>query len=266
MWIMRLSQERGYSVLAVGGANYLTAAAAAIVLNSTHHLQRIPLSLWLLAAASGVGFVLTYLLLIPALRHHGVATPTAAVQVSMVVPVFLAPFLWHESLGPAQAFGVAVSVLAIILLVPPSNERAESLSRWGWVLIPGIFALSGGTRAAQKMIAVFAAGPGQIELALIWFAAAAVFSIALLTRTRWPAHRGEWLAGALLGLVNLGAMLCVLRSLSEIPSTIVFPALSCLSLTVTTAGAFVFWKERPTRRAGLGIAIGLLAVILVGAH
>jgi drug/metabolite transporter (DMT)-like permease len=266
MWIMKLSQERGYSVLAVGGANYLTAAAVAVSLTSVHDLRAVPVGLWLVASASGVGFVLTYLLLIPALRHYGVAIPTAAVQVSMVVPVFLAPLLWHERLGPAQALGVAVSVLAIVLLVPPSGERVGSLSHWGWLLVPGIFALSGGTRAAQKTIAVLAPGPGQSALALIWFGAAAVFSTGLMARTGWPTRRGEWLAGLCLGVVNLGCMVCLLRALSEVPATIVFPAVSCLSLTLTTAGAFLFWKERPTRRVGLGMAIGLLAVLLVGAH
>jgi drug/metabolite transporter (DMT)-like permease len=266
MWIMRLSQERGYSVLAVGGTNYLTAAAVAVPLTSVRELHAVPVDLWLVASASGVGFVLTYLLLIPALRHYGVATPTAAVQVSMVVPVLLAPLLWHERLAPAQALGVAISVLAIMLLVPPSGERAESLSRWGWLLVPGIFALSGGTRAAQKTIAVLAPGPGQSALALIWFGAAAVFSTGLMARTGWPTGRGEWLTGFCLGVVNLGCMVCLLRALGEVPATIVFPAVSCLSLTLTTAGAFLFWRERPTRRAGLGMAIGLLAVLLVGAH
>ncbi|MFB3883175.1 MAG: EamA family transporter [Armatimonadota bacterium] len=264
MWIMRFSQERGYSVLAVGGANYLTAAAAAVLLTSSRDLHALPLPLWLLAAASGVGFVLTYLLLIPALRRHGVAVPTAAVQISMVVPVFLAPLLWTERLGPGQLLGVAVSVLAIALLVPHSDGRTEPPSRWGWLLVPGIFALSGGTRTAQKMIAVSAAGPGELALAFVWFGAAALFSIALMTCTRWPAHRGEWLAGLCLGLVNLGSLLSLVRALTYIPATIAFPSLSCLGLAVTTAGAFIFWKERPTRRAGLGIAIGLLAVLLVG--
>jgi drug/metabolite transporter (DMT)-like permease len=266
MLIMRFSQERGYSVLAVGGANYLTAAALAVALTPLHRLHAIPLGLWLLASASGVGFVLTYLLLIPALRHHGVATPTAAVQVSMVVPVFLAPLLWHERLGSVQAGGVAISVLAIILLMPPSAPRVESLSYWRWALVPGIFALSGGTRTAQKVIAALAAVPAQPALALIWFGAAAAFSIGLMARTGWPSRRGEWVTGSLLGAVNLGCMLCVLRALDEIPATLVFPALSCLSLVVTTAGALLFWRECPTRRAGLGIAVGLLAVLLVGAR
>ena len=266
MWIMRLGQERGYSVLAVGCANYLTAAAVAVPLTSGHTLRALPLGLWLVAAASGVGFVLTYLLLIPALRYQGVAVPTAAVQVSMVVPVFLAPALWGERLGPAQGVGVAVSVLAIALLVPPSGRQADSRSRWGWLLAPGIFALSGATRAAQKAIAVLAPGPGQSELALVWFGAAAVLSAALMVGPGRPTRRGEWLTGSCLGVVNLGSLVCLLRALSGIPATIVFPAVSCLGLVLTVAGAFVFWRERPTRRGSLGMAVGLLAVLLVGAR
>jgi hypothetical protein len=85
--------QSGAGLFSAGGrrANYLTTAALTVALTPLHSFRAIPLGLWLLASASGVGFVLTYLLLIPALRHHGVATPTAAVQVSMVVPVFPAP-------------------------------------------------------------------------------------------------------------------------------------------------------------------------------
>jgi drug/metabolite transporter (DMT)-like permease len=262
--IMRFSQERGYSVLAVGGVNYLVAAGAAAIFTSLPQVSAVAPALRIIAAVSGVGFVLTYLLLVPTMRRHGVTIPTAAVQVSMVVPVLLAALLWHETFGVAQAAGVAISLLAIVLLAPPPGERPVVLSGSAYLLVPGIFALSGGTRVAQKALTVLAPQGQQPALAVIWFGAAAIFSIGLLTLTGWPRRAGEWAAGLGLGLVNLGSLVFVLRTLDLIAATIVFPVISCLTLIVTSGGAFALWRERPTRRATLGIVVGLIAVVLVG--
>jgi drug/metabolite transporter (DMT)-like permease len=211
-----------------------------------------------------VGFVLTYLLLVPALRRHGVTVPTAAVQVSMVVPVVVSAVFWHERMGVAQALGLLIAVLAIALLAPPPQNGKTMLSSSAYLLVPGIFLLSAATRIAQKALTVLAPGTAQPALALIWFGAAALFSIGMMAVTGWPTRKGEWGAGVALGLVNLGSLAFTLRALSHLPATILFPALSCLALALTSAGGYVFWRERLTRRTTLGLVVGLAAVVLVG--
>jgi drug/metabolite transporter (DMT)-like permease len=261
--IMRYSQEKGYSVLAVGGVNYLAATALAACLPGARQLDHVSAGLWLLAAASGLGFLLTYMLLTPAMLRHGVTVPTAAVQTAMVVPVVVAAWLWHERMHPAQVLGVLAGVAAIVLLAPARENGRERVAIWAYLLIPTIFALSGASRLAQKAIAVFAPHGQQAALALIWFAAAAVSSVVMLARIGWPRRWGEWLAGAALGFVNLACLVFLLRTLSLLPAAIVFPVVSCLSLMLVSAGGFVWWGERLTRRGGLGLVAGLLAVVLV---
>ena len=261
--IMRYSQEKGYSVLAVGGVNYLAAAGLAACLPAARQLGQVSAGLWLLAAASGLGFLLTYLLLTPAMLRHGVTIPTAAVQIAMVVPVVLAACFWHEPLRPVQVLGVAVGVAAILLLAPPRGEGEGHASLWSYLLIPAIFTLSGASRVAQKAIAVYAPHGEQAALALIWFAAAAVSSVVMLTRIGWPRREGEWLAGLALGAANLACLVFLFRTLSLLPAAVVFPIVSCLSLVLISTGGFVWWGERLTRRGTMGLAAGLLAVVLV---
>ena len=261
--IMKFSQERGYSVLAVGGMNYLIAALVAGGFTSRSQLAAIPMNLWSIAAASGVSFVLTYLLLTPAMRQHGVTIPTAAVQVSMVIPIMVAALFWHDQMGMGQAVGVLISLLAIFLLAPPPGEAKATHSMWAYLLVPGIFLTSGGTKLAQKVLAMPGSGHEQFALASIWFSAAAIFSIGMLTITGWPKRAGEWFAGAALGLVNLGSLVFTIRTLMVLPATLVFPAISCLSLILISGGAYLFWRERLGKRASVGIIVGVLAVVLV---
>ncbi len=55
--IMKYSQERGYSVLAVGAVNYIAAAVAAALRVPWRETEPVTTGMWLLAAGSGVGFV-----------------------------------------------------------------------------------------------------------------------------------------------------------------------------------------------------------------
>jgi drug/metabolite transporter (DMT)-like permease len=129
--------------------------------------------------------------------------------------------------------------------------------------VPAIFLASGATRVAQKAIAEVAPSGQQPMLALIWFGAAAVSSVGMMGFTGWPTCMGEWLAGMLLGLVNLGSLVFLLQALTLIPAVIAFPAYSSLSLVLVSGVAFLLWNERPGWRGGAGILMGLISVALV---
>ncbi len=261
--IMKLSQERGYSVLAVGAVNYVAAAIAAALLVSWREVVAVSSGMVLLAGVSGIGFVMTYFLLAYALRRRGITIPNAAVQVAMVVPLVPSVLLWHEHLGAAQAAGIVVSVTAVLLLTPPTETAATDFARWAYLVVPGIFLVSGATRVAQKAITELAPGGQQPALALIWFGTAGAFSLAMVRFTGRPTRVGEWVAGICLGCVNLGSLVFLLRALSFVPAVMVFPACSSLSIMLVSASAFLFWKERPGRRASLGILVGILSVVLI---
>jgi drug/metabolite transporter (DMT)-like permease len=264
--IMKWSQERGYAVLSVGGVNYIAVAVAAAVIVSSGRIGDVSPGMWALAASSGIGFLVTYILLAQALRRSGVTIPTAAVQIAMVLPILAAVVLWHERLRPVQVAGVLISVAAIALLAPPGRKGGERLPRWTYLIVPAIFVASGATRVAQKAITEVAPSGQQPMLALIWFGAAAVSSVGMMSFTGWPTCAGEWLAGVCLGLVNLGSLVFLLRALTLIPAVIAFPAYSSLSLILVSSVAFLLWDERPGWRGGVGILAGLLSVALVNLH
>lgn len=261
--IMKFSQEKQYSVLAVGGVNYIAAAIAAALLVPWEHVTSVSSGMCLLAAVSGIGYLVTYLLLAHALRRRGITVPTAAVQVAMVVPLVPSVLLWHEHLAAVQATGVLFAVAAILLLAPPGGARAAGISRWAYLVVPMIFLTSGATRVAQKAVTEFAPDGQQPVLALIWFATAGIFSVGMMQVTGWPTRAGEWIAGVCLGGTNLGCLVFLLQALSLLPAVVAFPAFSSLSLVIVSAAAFLLWNERHAWRACVGIVMGILSVVLV---
>lgn len=264
--IMKFSQEKQYSVLAVGGVNYIVAAAAAALLVPWERVTTVSSGMFLLAAVSGIGYLVTYLLLAHALRHRGITVPAAADRVSMVAPIVPSVLLWHEHLAAVQAAGVLLAVAAIVLLAPPGEARDTSVSRWTYLTVPLIFLTSGATRIAQKAVTEFAPDGQQPALALIWFATAGIFSVVMMQLTGWPKRAGEWIAGICLGCANLACLIFLLRALSLIPAVIAFPTFSALGLVLVSAAAFLLWNERHSWRALTGIAVGILSVVLVGVH
>ena len=262
--IMKFSQEKGYSVLSVGATNYIVAAVTASLFMSPRQLAAVRPGLWWLSAAGGLGYLATYLLLAYALRRRGIAVPMAATQVAMALPVILSVWVWHERPNLLQVVGIALSVLAILLLAP-HNPGPVRLPWWACLVVPGIFLLSGGTRVAQKALTEIAPTSQQPALALLWFGAAGLASLAMYGFTGLPASPGEWATGACLGWVNLGSLVFFLRALKLIPGVVAFPAASCLSLALTSAAAVLVWRESLGRRGAFGILAALIAATLVRA-
>ena len=262
--IMKFSHEKQYSVLAVGGVNYIAAAIAAALLVPWEHVTSVSSGMCLLAAVSGIGYLVTYLLLAHALPRRGITVPTAAVQVAMVVPLVPSVLLWHEHVSAVQATGVLFAVAAILLLAPPDGARATGISPWAYLVVPMIFLTSGATRVAQKAVTEFAPDAQQPALTLIWFATAAIFSLGMMQLTGWPTRAGEWIAGVCLGCANLGCLVFLLRALSLLPAVVAFPAFSSLSIVLVSATAFLLWHERHAWRACVGIVMGILSVVLIG--
>jgi drug/metabolite transporter (DMT)-like permease len=68
--------------------------------------------------------------------------------------------------------------------------------------------------------------------------------------------------GALVGAVNIGQIWVLLPALAQVPGALAFPLAAAGGLALATLGAHVLWHERVGRRAGIGIALAMLAAAL----
>jgi drug/metabolite transporter (DMT)-like permease len=68
--------------------------------------------------------------------------------------------------------------------------------------------------------------------------------------------------GALVGAVNIGQIWVLLPALAQVPGALAFPLAAAGGLALATLGAHFLWHERVGRRAGIGIALAMLAAAL----
>jgi drug/metabolite transporter (DMT)-like permease len=68
--------------------------------------------------------------------------------------------------------------------------------------------------------------------------------------------------GVLVGAFNIGQIWVLLPALAQIPAVLAFPLAAAGGLALATLGARLLWRERFSRRAGIGIGLAMLAAAL----
>ena len=92
----------------------------------------------------------------------------------------------------------------------------------------------------------------------------AFFVTTLLYYMRRPRLTSETLKwGALLGTANLGNYLFLVLALSVLPGLAVYPAIAAGEVGLMAVAGVVLWKEKVGVRSWVGIALAILALVLI---
>ena len=105
-------------------------------------------------------------------------------------------------------------------------------------------------------------GTAGVALGLMACVLGALTMLVALVR-REPIERADLGLGALVGLANAAQLEFLMRAMESLPAVIVFPVSSALSLVLTTIGSVWWWNERLSRGAALGLALALVATVLL---
>lgn len=112
--IMKLASHRHANLLWVGAWNYLTASAVCLglTLQSPPHAAigfTIATGGW-----AGVCYLISLLYYFAAVARLGMSLATAAIRISVAMPVLAALLVWHERLHPSQAVGLLLVGVALL--------------------------------------------------------------------------------------------------------------------------------------------------------
>ncbi|MCX6841742.1 MAG: hypothetical protein NTX53_05620 [candidate division WOR-3 bacterium] len=92
----------------------------------------------------------------------------------------------------------------------------------------------------------------------------AFFVTTLLCYVRRPRLTSETLKwGALLGTANLGNYLFLVLALSVLPGLAVYPTIAAGEVGLMAVAGVVLWKEKVGVRSWVGIALAILALVLI---
>jgi drug/metabolite transporter (DMT)-like permease len=97
---------------------------------------------------------------------------------------------------------------------------------------------------------------------IIFVAAFAVTSVLYyLRRPRLEPETLKW--GALLGTANFGNYLFLVLSLTVLPGLVVYPVIAAGEVGLLAIAGVVLWKEKVGVRSWLGIALAVIAIVLI---
>lgn len=258
--IVRRSQLKGEDQLAVMGLNYVAASVFAFVTASAG-----PQSLytWLVGVIGGCIYVTTYLLYIHSLELKGVAIANAITRLSVLIPVLGSIFIFGEQPHSVEIVGAVLAIAAIALLSLERSFNGERLTRRQIPLLLALFVMNGFCLFINKWFqATGEATERPAFLGVLYGIAAVASFLAWATGNRRLGWR-EIYSGVPLGLINFGAGFMLIKALDSLPGTIVFPISAAMGLVLTASLAAWLWQEIPGRMGRAGLAVAVLAVILI---
>lgn len=260
--VLKISESRGGNRMVVAGANYVVATLMAYIMMAEASALRIGAGWAALGLAAGVGFVAGFIFLMRGLKEIGLAIPTSAARLSMLIPVTGSIIVFDEQPSATQIVGIISGVVAFILLGAAQRRGRADLDFGAIGILVAIFATVGITDFSMKIAK--ANDIESVTLAFYIFLSASITCWLWVLVRRIRIKQGDLLLGALLGIPNYFSVYFLLKALDRLAASIVFPVVSAGAVVLVTIVAMLFWKERPNRIAWLGILLAAIAVALLG--
>ncbi len=231
---------------------------------------------------TGALFIGGFVLFSYAIRVAGMSLATGVMRLAVALPFLASWWVWGEVPSAAQIAGLAVAGAAFFLIarreapasaahvagVGPARSGAGGSWRVAGVL--ALLFLAGGTVdiSMKAFDEVFAATNSRALFLLLVFGVAFGIGLALVVargvRTgAWPSRSAlGW--GTVLGLVNYGSAEFILQAIARLSGPFVFPANNIAIVIGAALLGVLVWGERLSRVNRLGLALAVVALVLMG--
>jgi len=262
--VIRVNEGRGGSRLVVAAMNYVMAASLSVLFLVVDGGELV-LRWVLVGTALGIGFVAGFLLMMKGINDIGLAIPTSAARLSMLVPVVGSMLIYAERPDTAKIVGIVVGFLGFAFLGISQRRAGRSQEHrvgiGGVITLVLLFIVVGSTDFTMK--ASLMNGADNNALTLVIFASAAVLCWLVVVVKKLSVSSRDVRLGLILGIPNFCSVLFLLLALRVLDASRVFPAVSAGAVVLVTVVAAVVWRERPNRPAAIGLALSGLALALL---
>jgi drug/metabolite transporter (DMT)-like permease len=262
--ILKVNEGRGGSRILIAGANYLVASAISFLMlggRVPHPGGATPA----LGLATGVIYVLGFLLLMTGIARLPLAVPVTIARLSVALPVIVAVLFWAEKPGIFQWFGLFFGLAAILIfgMSFSGSGRVPGGGGTAALLVPALFVVLGLGDVALKAFRETAPDLDRLAFTWILFTVAAVLTWIFIGARRVRFDGRTFALGLLLGVPNLFSTVFTLRALSTVPASIAFPFINLAVIVGSTLAGFILWKERLRRMAVAGLVVAGCAILLL---
>lgn len=221
------------------------------------------------ALVLGVYFIFLFNLLSYSTAKQGMTATTIANKLSLVIPVVISWWLYHDTMNLLKIAGIAIAIPAVYMATKKTGEELNTK-----LLLPFlIFICSGVLDAALKYAQHYYLPDDdmQPQFTITLFAVAAVTGTAYAIVRIW-AGKDKWnnkniLAGILLGIPNYFSILFLIRLFDSgvMQSSAIIPVNNIGIMVCTTLVAIFAFKETTNRQRIAGVVLSIISILLIAA-
>lgn len=262
IYVMKVSENRDLNRYGINVGNYLIGTLFALVFTKGGQVIPVdrPLFFYGLAGLNGALYVICLLLQQVNIRYNGTSLSAMYFRLGLVVPILFSWIIFGEKPGPWTFLGILLGIFAIILINGSKEERKESEA---YYLLPVLLLGGGSVDVVAKVYSSY--GPQVLydKFILVTFIAALIFALVLFFWKRGKLGRREFLVGAVIGVPNQVMNVSILRAAGILPAYLVFPLYSISVIMGILILNYLFFRERLTRRQGVGVLFLIAALIFM---
>lgn len=220
-----------------------------------------------LSLLTGFWFIFTYLLMAASTQLSGVTVTSLSSKLSVVLPTMAGVLLFQETLGWQVAIGIILALVALVLVVGGGNQSVDNNKRTRWLLPILIFFGTGTGDILMKLNEQRNHADDMSFMIAFIYLISMLFGIILVScelirgKTKW--QNKSIIGGVALGVINFFSTYCIFHAMRCFDNVILFPIYNIGVVSLTALIGWLVFKERLTWKNYLGLAIALIAVILI---
>jgi len=255
--------------------NYITCVITGSIVNGSFpvHAANIAMPWFTWACIMGAMFVSIFNVVALTAQKNGVAVASVANKLSLIIPVILSVYLYHETVAGWKAAGVVLALAAVVFTCYTTNKGSGDKEKKGMAvyLLPLILFLSSGLLDAlinHVQLTYLTAENNNDYLVSSFFSAATIGSAALLIQLLRKQQQFQWksvLAGIMIGIPNYFSIWCLMHFLKQSPwqTSASIPVNNMGIVLFSAVAAAILFKERLSTINWLGVLLSLLAIYLI---
>ena len=210
-----------------------------------------------LALFAGVIYLVCLLYVQKAIAQTGPSATTMFNRLSMVFPVLVSIFVFHEHAGIVRWLGIALAIASLIIFNWEGGVRFQGVLMQLWIA-------GGIAELCNSLFARLCPQEDKPFYMTLVFGTAGLLTAALLIRRKGPKISGrEVLLGLAIGCVNLGSASFTVSALQRLPNSIVYPTITVSIILLTTVIGVLFFGDKLEKKHKIAMAAAIAAVIIL---
>jgi multidrug transporter EmrE-like cation transporter len=222
-------------------------------------------SWFLMAAITGVAFILTFFVFAVSTQKVGVAMTVVSGKMSIVLSVAVGVFLIAEPFSFLQFLGIIAALVAFYLT---NKGRSEEHVDKKYLFLPVlIFLGTGANDSLMKLSGVYYSDRNEIEFLTVTFFTSFTIGLGILLyqkllnflKITWK----DLLVGILLGIFNWYSTYFFIKGLYVLPISVFVPVFNAALVLIAAVSGYFFFGEKLSVLNRLGIGLAVLAIAAI---